>query len=203
MNFEIADNLFQVAVFVCMAIASGCMAVRYRDRRCLILSFAYASFMMGTLFWVLHLVITDVVPQVFCVPEISWLASYFFLISLQIVRMKGLKIHFSWIPLLCAAAIAGQIIHYRLMGPMLLLPEIFAATAGTMIYLAVYRLKSAVPFKQMDVCFLVCMILQVSLYFVSMLIADFTHFNLYFAVDITLTFSYALLLPLLLREVKA
>ena len=47
---------------------------------------------------------------------------------------------------------------------------------------------------------LLCVALQILLYAVSAFMEDFTHFNLYFAVDITLTLSFAALLPLALRE---
>ena len=43
--------------------------------------------------------------------------------------------------------------------------------------------------------------LQLLLFVVSVFMQDFTRFNLYFAVDITLTLSFAALLPLALREV--
>ena len=53
----------------------------------------------------------------------------------------------------------------------------------------------------MDCWLLLCVGLQVVLYVVSGFMEDFTRFNLYFAVDITLTLSFAALLPLALREV--
>ena len=52
-----------------------------------------------------------------------------------------------------------------------------------------------------DCWLLLCVGLQMLLYVVSCFMADYTRFNLYFAVDITLTLSFAALLPLALREV--
>lgn len=46
-----------------------------------------------------------------------------------------------------------------------------------------------------------CAALQVLLYLVSNFTRDYTRFNLYYAVDLTLTLSMAALLPLTLREV--
>ena len=43
--------------------------------------------------------------------------------------------------------------------------------------------------------------MQVLLYLVSNFTRDYTRFNLYYAVDLTLTLSMAALLPLTLREV--
>ena len=46
-----------------------------------------------------------------------------------------------------------------------------------------------------------CIVLQILLYLVSDFIQDYTCFNLYFAVDITLTLSMVALLPFTLRDV--
>ena len=57
MNFEVIDNLFQVSMLAAAAIAAIVLTIRYQERRFMILAFAYASFLMGTLYWVLYLAI--------------------------------------------------------------------------------------------------------------------------------------------------
>ena len=47
----------------------------------MILSLAYACFAMGTIYYVLYLVIIGIWPQVFYVAEISWLAAWLFYLS--------------------------------------------------------------------------------------------------------------------------
>ena len=78
MSFEIIDNTFQVIVLAAMALLAFLLAFRRSSRSCLILAFGYASFMMGTLYYLLHLIILGHGPQVFYVAECSWMASYFF-----------------------------------------------------------------------------------------------------------------------------
>ncbi len=46
-NFELLDNLFQIAVLLCACCASGFFALRHKSRSLLILSLAYACFAMG------------------------------------------------------------------------------------------------------------------------------------------------------------
>ena len=82
MSFEIIDNTFQVIVLAAMALLAFLLAFRRSSRSCLILAFGYASFMMGTLYYLLHLIILGHGPQVFYVAECSWMASYFFFLSL-------------------------------------------------------------------------------------------------------------------------
>ena len=57
MSFEIIDNTFQVIVLAAMALLAFILAFRRSSRSCLILAFGYASFMMGTLYYLLHLII--------------------------------------------------------------------------------------------------------------------------------------------------
>lgn len=95
MSFEIIDNTFQVIVLAAMALLAFIFAFRRSSRSCLILAFGYASFMMGTLYYLLHLIILGHGPQVFYVAECSWMASYFFFLSLEILYWEGLRPPFS------------------------------------------------------------------------------------------------------------
>ena len=94
-NFELIDNLFQITVLLCACVAAGILAIRHRNRSLLILSLAYACFAMGTIYYVLYLVIIGIWPQVFYVAEISWLAAWLFYLSAQILRTEGMKCRFS------------------------------------------------------------------------------------------------------------
>ena len=79
-SFELIDNFFQIVVLLCAAAAAGICALRRRSRDLLILSLAYACFAMGTIYYVLYLVIIGIWPQVFYVAEISWLAAWLYVI---------------------------------------------------------------------------------------------------------------------------
>ena len=68
------------------------------------------------------------------------------------------------------------------------------------VYLAVWRLRRKGGGGLIDCWLLLCVGLQLLLYVVSGFMQDYTRFNLYFAVDITLTLSFTALLPLALRE---
>ena len=94
-SFELIDNFFQIVVLLCAAAAAGIFALRRRSRDLLILSLAYACFAMGTIYYVLYLVIIGIWPQVFYVAEISWLAAWLFYLSAQILRTEGMKCRFS------------------------------------------------------------------------------------------------------------
>ena len=206
MNFEIIDNTFQVTVLFIVVVADIVYGILRRNRLYIILALAHGCFMMGTLYFVLYLAIRGVVPQVFYVAEISWIASYWFLHSYQIVRYKGQKMRFSIIPLLCGIGIAAVAMWSGIFGPALLATGALALAAGAIVYVSVFQLlySDAVEKKntKTNICFLVCVVLQLVLYISSSFFHDYTKFNLYFALDITLTISLTLLLLCTLLEVK-
>ena len=201
MNFELIDNCFQVAVLFCAALAAIAAAFRHKDHRFLILARFFICVSMGTLYWVLHLFIFGDVPQVFYVSEFSWLAAYLFLLSFQMVRTERGRPFFSLPSLFCALLTAAVVLAFRMFGPSYFVSAAFAVVMSAIVYLAVWRLRRRDSGGLIDCWLLLCVGLQLLLFVVSVFMQDYTRFNLYFAVDITLTLSFAALLPLALREV--
>ena len=200
MNFELIDNCFQVAVLFCAALAAIAAAIRHKDRRFLILALFFICISMGTLYWVLHLFIFGDVPQVFYVSEFSWLAAYLFLLSFQMVRTDWVRPLFSLLALACALLTAAVVLAFQIFGPSYVVSAAFAGVVFAIVYLAVWRLRRKGGGGLIDCWLLLCVGLQLLLYVVSGFMQDYTRFNLYFAVDITLTLSFTALLPLALRE---
>ena len=201
MNFELIDNCFQVTVLFCAALAAIAAAFRRKDRRFLILALFFICVSMGTLYWVLHLFIFGNVPQVFYVSEFSWLAAYLFLLSFQMVRTDRGRPALSLPALFCALLTAAVVLAFRMFGPSYFVSAAFAGVMSVIVYLAVWRLRRRGGGRLVDGRLLLCVGLQLLLYVVSCFTQEYTRFNLYFAVDITLTLSFAALLPLALREV--
>ena len=201
MNFELIDNCFQVVVLFCAVLAAIAAAFRRKDRRFLILALFFICISMGTLYWVLHLFIFGNVPQVFYVSEFSWLAAYLFLLSFQMVRTDRGRPALSLPALFCALLTAAVVLAFRMFGPSYFVSAAFAGVMSVIVYLAVWRLRRRGGGRLVDGWLLLCVGLQLLLYVVSCFTQEYTRFNLYFAVDITLTLSFAALLPLALREV--
>ena len=201
-NFELIDNLFQIAVLLCACVAAGILAIRHRNRSLLILSLAYACFAMGTIYYVLYLVIIGIWPQVFYVAEISWLAAWLFYLSVQILPGEGKKDRFSLPAGAAAAVIAAIAFLDHDFGPSYFVSALFSLTAGATMYLSVSHMQNGSLCRKRDLFMIICVTLQVLLYRVSGFTHDYTRFQLYYAVDLALTLSMAALLPLTLREVK-
>ena len=141
MSFEIIDNTFQVIVLAAMALLAFLLAFRRSSRSCLILAFGYASFMMGTLYYLLHLIILGHGPQVFYVAECSWMASYFFFLSLEILYWEGLRPPFSPFALAAGVVIAGVVMRVQVFGPSPLMSGALALTFGALAYLCFSALQ--------------------------------------------------------------
>lgn len=200
MNFEVIDNLFQGSAMSCAAIAAIILALRHKSRPYTILALAYGSFAVGTLYYVLHLAIIGNVPQLFYVSEVSWVSSYLFFLSLLILRTESTKLRLSPLAGFGAFLTVATLLYVQIL-PSIFASLLFELTLGAIVYLAVFHLQNSRIKKPTDIMMLVCIFLQLSVYTVSAFMKDFTHFNLYFAVDILLTLSLLSILPLTVREV--
>ena len=120
----------------------------HKNRLYIILALAHSCFMMGTLYFVLYLVIRGKVPQFFYVSEISWIASYLFLHSYQIVGYKGQRMKISVIPLICGIGVAIISIWSGIFGPAILSTGVFTLAAGAIVYISVFQiLYGDAPYK--------------------------------------------------------
>ena len=201
MNFEIVDNIFQILVLFCVMIASAVTACKKKSRDFLLLAGSYGCFMMGTLYYVLYLIIMGKVPQIFYVAEISWLAAYLFFLSLSLSRRSARKASRCC---LCfgAVVIVCLVMAFQIFGPSLFFSGCFGITAGTIVLRCMEVLRREKKHHFLDGIMLSVAWLQVLLYIVSEFIKDYTRFNLYFAVDITLTLTMAYLFFALRKEVE-
>ena len=137
MSFEIIDNFFQVIVIGLMALISGIMALRESSKEYLLLSCGYFCMSLATLYYVLCLIITGKVPQVFYVAEISWIAAYLFYLSVSLFRTNVQEKS-------CKPAAVGAVVVtvvsmlIKIMGPSPVTEIAFAVTAGTIVYRSIW-----------------------------------------------------------------
>lgn len=98
--------------------------------------------------------------------------------------------------LLLVVVLGVSVLVIRIFGPSWLVCVPFALTVGGNAYLSGCHLREKADGRWLDACMLTALTLQVALYPISGAMTQFTHFNLYFAVDLTLTTSLVALLPL-------
>lgn len=207
MNFEVIDNGFQVLLMLLAGGMSSIRAFKTGSQKYVLLAGGYGCFAMGTFYYVLYLVIRGNVPQVFYVAEVAWMAAYLFLLALELMR-SGQKVRF-YLP---AAAVCAVVVCLELFfdipGYSRLMCLFFGADTGMLAYFAVWNLYQRTEHAKtgkkeaarVDIHILVMVFLQIAVYAVSIFIKDYTRFNIYFAVDITLTLNWVSLYCLVKRE---
>ena len=200
MGIELADNVFQTVILLLCAAIAVFHALRNGRKSLWILAFAYVSFGLGTLYYVLHLALVGHVPQVFYVAESSWLASHLFILSLQLSHAERIHVDFAPIPAICAVLAAACAVVFGAFGPSVFMEGCYAIVAGAGVYLSLWRILRKSGAKNSAVCLLLVPLLQILLYTVSEFTKDYSRFSLYYAVDILLTADLAALLPIFYRE---
>ncbi|MEF9954156.1 MAG: histidine kinase [Clostridium sp.] len=81
---EIIDNAVQLFVTADCALWAGTLAARRKSQSYFILACFYSTFALGLLFWLSYLVIMTYTPKIFYVSDVSWFASFLFLLLLDI-----------------------------------------------------------------------------------------------------------------------
>ena len=198
MNFEVIDNLFQVAVLGSAALAALILALRHRSRHLLILALGYACFSMGTLYYLLYLVIWGVVPQIFYVSEIAWTAAYLFLLAFCLIETQKYRKKVDIPVCLLTAVEAVTVIGWQIPCPSCLFSAVFAAITAMIFYYAVVDFRNEK--RKLTFFMAILIVLQLMLYIVSAFMNDFTQFNLYFAVDLLLMSTMCSLFFFLKKE---
>ena len=88
---ESIDNGIQITVLVVCVIAAIFKAARHRSRSWTLLTFFYASWLLGDIYWTVCLLFYDKTPEISVVSDLSWYASYIFL-YLQVVLGPGTQL---------------------------------------------------------------------------------------------------------------
>lgn len=184
MSFEIIDNGIQVGLFLLFALFSLIQGLHMQNRRFLILAGTYASFSMGTLYYLLYLVIMGKVPQVFYVSEMAWMASYLFLLALCLMETRRYRGKLDVLVLGLTIVEAAMVIGWKILGSSYPFTVAFALVTACIFYYALlgYRMEK----RMLMLAMVLVIVWQLLLYIVSVFTTGYTHFNLYFAVDVLL-----------------
>lgn len=141
---------YLVQFLVCAAGCTGAAALLVKSRRqpYFLLACFFGTYGLGTLYWTLHVLLLDATPQIFYVSELGWIASYVFLLTMEMTLPSAEELRFrtklSW---LAPAIGVPQFILYITYGDVffnvLMCSETIAA-AGLSIRGLVFSRRSAV-----------------------------------------------------------
>ncbi len=84
MTLELFSNCLQLLVATVVAIRATLLALQKKTVVDTLIAGMMDTFALGTLYWFTYQFITDVTPQIFYIADISWIASYLFLLALEL-----------------------------------------------------------------------------------------------------------------------
>lgn len=204
---ELIDNFIQLVATTIGCLLSGALFSKNHKQPFFLLACFYGVYTLGTLYWTLYLLFFNETPPVFYVSDLSWIASYIFLLAL-LYNMRALehqhKTALCWLALVFCIP---QFILYITHG------EVFyniATSAPTMLigWLGIEGLvfslrtpggKDSVLFYISVLCFVV---LEYCLWTASCFWMGDTLINPYFWFDFLLSISMLFLLPGLKKAVS-
>lgn len=79
---DILDNAIQLSVSFGCALWAYILALRHKSQTYFMVASFYGTFALGLLYWLLYLLVNNYMSKIFYVSELSWIASYLFLLML-------------------------------------------------------------------------------------------------------------------------
>lgn len=77
------------------------LLVKSRRQPYFLLASFFGTYGLGTLYWTLHVLLLDATPQIFYVSELGWIASYVFLLTMEMTLPSAEELRFrtklSWL----------------------------------------------------------------------------------------------------------
>lgn len=81
---EFWDYLLQFVVSAIGCVMASVLYAKMRRQPYFLLACFFGTYSLGTLYWTLHVLLLGTTPQVFYVSELGWIASYVFLLTIEL-----------------------------------------------------------------------------------------------------------------------
>lgn len=81
---EFWDYLLQFVVSAIGCVMALVLYAKMRRQPYFLLACFFGTYSLGTLYWTLHVLLLGTTPQVFYVSELGWIASYVFLLTIEL-----------------------------------------------------------------------------------------------------------------------
>ncbi|MEG2119628.1 MAG: histidine kinase [Pseudoflavonifractor sp.] len=206
--FEILDNALQfLTVLLCTGWA-GLIAVRRKSQSYAILTCFYGSFALGSLYWLIYLLMMTYTPKIFYVSDLSWVASFLFLLTLELsIRTEEEKHFHSPLAWLSCLIVLGLTVYFCVQWGDYIITLLWGGFLAGCAYVATNgllyaRRQNGAAHKRGYLHGAVLLVIAVE--HILWLLSPFCtgdRINPYFLCDLVLTAALALLLPAMKRAV--
>ena len=113
---EFWDYLLQFVVSAIGCVMASVLYAKMRRQPYFLLACFFGTYSLGTLYWTLHVLLLGTPPQVFYVSELEWIASYVFLLTIELTlpsdEEKNFRTKLCWLcPVFCVPQFILYITH--------------------------------------------------------------------------------------------
>ena len=206
---ELIDNIVQFVVTFLAAVGAGILYYKRRKQAYFLLFCFLGTFSLGTLYWTLHVLLFNRSPQIFYVSELTWIASYLFLLTLAYTLSTPEERKFKhpalWlVPIICIPQLALYLTHGDILFNLLICGQTMAAAWYSVRGLLYARRQSGKPRDRQyfHIAVLCIIALEYSLWTASCFWVSDTLTNPYFWFDFLLTAALFALLPATRKAVE-
>ena len=198
---EIINNCIQFLAWAVCFIISGTFTVRRRSRGWAMLSFGYLCIALGTLYWLLYLIILGETPHVFYISETGWNAAYLFLclLLMRLSRSGSTSAGMAWIAPLFTI---GSCLFFFQWGDYLL-NVLEAVLMGWLGYLSLRGVLSGGRHRPLYIACFAFFCFEYALWYSSCFFPSDTLASPYPWLDLMLTASGVMILPAYKKAVNA
>lgn len=113
MTAELFDNILQITCTAICTVWCGAVSINKKSQALSLLACFYLLYSMALLYWTLYLHIMNYTPKVFYVSDLSWVASFFFLLLAELsIRDRPQGREFSALPWAAPIVSAGFFIFF-------------------------------------------------------------------------------------------
>ncbi|MEG1176787.1 MAG: hypothetical protein RR951_06950 [Ruthenibacterium sp.] len=207
---EIIDNAIQLFVTTGCALWAGTLAARRKSQSYFILACFYGTFALGLLFWLSYLVIMTDTPKIFYVSDLSWFASFLFLllfnITLATPEERGNQSVAAWLVAAVPAAVTVCFLFWGdVFGTLLWCPLLTVCTYYSARGLLCARKKTGEGRRRQWIHLAVLFVIftEFALWTLSYFFKSATIESPYFWCDFVLSGALFLLMPAMQRVVDA
>jgi len=206
---ELIDNAVQFFITLLSGVGAGILFYQKRIQAYFLLTCFFGSFALGTLYWTLNVLLYNHTPRVFYVSELSWLASFMFLLTLEYTLSTSDERAFrhpaGWIvPVFCVPQLLLYISRGDLLINLLMCGMTMAAAWYSVLGLIYARRQSGKPRdkQHFHIAVLCIVFLEYCLWTASCFWISDTLTNPYFWLDMLMTASLYALLPATRKAVE-
>ncbi len=182
---EVMDYILQFAVMTCCFVYAAINFARGGNRGWLMLTFFYACYAMGDLYWLLYVAFEGTTPMVFWVSDLSWYSGFLFLCLLLrdlLERRKPEKTR--WAYLAPAFSVAACLFFLQWGDyPGNLATAVLMGTMGYLTLRGLFNERERGPFRRMLLCFAFFFLNEYAMWFASCFWGGDTLLNPYFWFD--------------------